>query len=248
MENKSITKAQLISSIIFNGGNSIIFLFFLKALFYNQRILFYLTYLSYCANSIYLLFCLICDIFIYLKEKNSEENVMNYYKLLEADDDKDNNKTWIEKLNNWNRNNYGIICNTFSFFVTICFWTLYFMGESYIKISSGFYSMLRTFYLHLIITIIIIIDIYNRKRNCIYSCRDINIIFTLFLIYTIFIAIIKFYFNINPYAFMHSSWGLLMIFIFIFFLILYFCYRLNLWLINYINDKYNNRNNLMVIS
>ena len=236
MEKNLITKKQLISSIIFNGGNSILFLFFLKALYYDHRILLFLTYLSYCANSFYLFFCFLCDIFLYLKEKNSEINDLNY-KLIESEENKNDNKTWFEKLNNWNRKKYGIICNTFSFFVTISFWSLYFMGESFIKVSSGFYPMLRTYYLHLIITIIIIIDIYNSKRNVTYSSCDINMIFNLFLIYCIIIAINKYFFNTNIYAFMHFGWIILMIFIIIFFFILYFCYRLNLWLINYVNNE-----------
>ena len=247
MEKTAITLNQLIISILFNGGNSIIFIFLLKALYYNPRILLFLTYLSYCANSIHLFFCFICDIFLYLKSKNSEDNDMNY-RLIEADDYRYDNKPWFEKINNLNRNKYGMICNTFSIFVTISFWTLYFMGESYIKVSSGFYPMLRTYYLHLIITIIIIIDIYNFKRKCAYSSSDINIIIILFLIYTIVIAINKFYFNINPYAFMHSSWIILSIFIIVFLCLLNFCYGLNLWLINIINNKNNvdNDNNVYV--
>ena len=60
-----VTKKQLSISIIFNGGNTIIFLFYLYKLFIDINQLKYLTKLSFYANSIYLLICLYCDIKIY---------------------------------------------------------------------------------------------------------------------------------------------------------------------------------------
>ena len=66
MVKTSISKKQLILSIIFNGGNTLIFFFVLKTIYSQLGILKYLTYLSYISNSIFLLFCLLCDIFIYL--------------------------------------------------------------------------------------------------------------------------------------------------------------------------------------
>ena len=139
MEKIFISTKQLIISIIFFGGNSFIFIFYLKELFTNIQLLQYLTCLSYYANSIFLFLCLICDILLYLNN-NSEKGDTDYHLINEQNTGGETNITWVEKLNNWNRNKYGIICNTFSFFVSISFWILYFLGESYIKTSNKFYA------------------------------------------------------------------------------------------------------------
>lgn len=112
-----ITINQLIISIVLFGGNTfLLFFYYLPELFSNFDLLNYLTHLSYYANSIYLLLCLVCDIFLYLD--NKDENEMSY-RLMEEEEDnnssKDNNIKWFEQLNNWNRNKYGVVCNTFSF-------------------------------------------------------------------------------------------------------------------------------------
>ena len=144
MKRISITKFQLIISLILNGGNTFIFIYLMKTLYYEPRILKYLTYLSYCANSIFLFFCVLCDIFLYLNSDNNSYESRNDYRLIEAGD-KEKEIFWFDKLNDWNRNSYSLVCNPFAFFVTISFWILYFLGESYIKVSLGFYPMMRTY-------------------------------------------------------------------------------------------------------
>ena len=237
MSETSITKKQLISSIIFNGGNSFIFICLLKEIYLNPGILKFLTYLSYFANSFFLLFCVICDIFIYLTDDDNSNQISNNYVMIESEN-KEKEKPWFIKLNDWNRNKYGLVCNPFSYFVTISFWILFFLGNSYIKVSSGFYPMTRTFYFHLIITIIIIIDIFVSKRKYISKTYDQkNIVSNLFLIYCIFICIMKYYFKIQPYAFLNSSLLFLICYMLLSFILLYFCFQLNVWLINYVNKN-----------
>jgi len=237
MSEISITKKQLISSIIFNGGNSFIFIFLLKEIYLNPGILKFLTYLSYFANSLFLLFCVLCDIFIYLTDEDNSNQINTNYVMIESEN-KEKDKSWFSKLNNWNRNKYSLICNPFSYFVTISFWILFFLGKSYIKVSSGFFPMTRTFYFHLIITIIIIIDIFISKRKTITKADDYkNIVSNLFLIYCIFIFIMKYYFNILPYAFLNSGLLFLICYMILSFILLYFCFQLNIWLINSVNKN-----------
>ena len=232
MQNVSLNKCQLIRSIILNGGNSLIFIFLLKALFYYPGILKYLTYLSYCANSIFLFFCLLCDIFIYLKNTDDSKEIEMGYKLLEAKE-----LQWFDKLNDWNRNEFSTVCIPFSFFVTINFWILYFLGESYIKVSSGFYPMTRTFYLHLIITILVLIDIFVSRRKYNKTTKNLGIVVDLFFLYCIIIAVMKYKFNIIPYAFLNLRLSFLICYLIFAYFILLLCCFLNKWLVNYVNEK-----------
>jgi hypothetical protein len=230
-----ITINQLIISIVLFGGNTfLLFFYYLPELFSNFDLLNYLTHLSYYANSIYLLLCLVCDIFLYLD--NKDENEMSY-RLMEEEEDnnssKDNNIKWFEQLNNWNRNKYGVVCNTFSFFVSISFWILFLLGESYIRVSNTFYAMLSTINLHLIISILIIIDILCSKREHKFSNEYFGIISLIFLIYCAYTGINKYYFNSNTYAFMNGSFLFLIFYVVISFCILYVSYLLNVYLINY---------------
>lgn len=231
MEKTIISKKQLIISLLFFGGNTIVFIFYLYQLMYNLHLLQYLTNLSYYANSIFLLLCLISDIFLYIKNV-SEEGEANYQLIDDQNSNGDNNIYWAEKLNNWNRNKYGVICNTFSFFVSISFWILYFLGENYIQVSNTFFSLLSTTNLHLIISILVIIDIFISKREHHFSKDYFDIIISIFLAYCCIAGIGKYWFNIYPYAFMEGSLLFLVFYVFISLVVLYVCYLFNVYLIN----------------
>ena len=74
-----------------------------------------------------------CDILLYMKNpfSNEEQMEINYNLMIDQGTGKDNYKiTWVEQLNNWNRNKYGIICNTFSFFVSIIFGFYFFWAKN----------------------------------------------------------------------------------------------------------------------
>ena len=239
MQKIFISKSQLITSIIFYGTNTIFFIYYLQELFFNLHLLKYLTCLSYYANSIFLLICLICDISIY-KNNNSEELENNYQLIDDEKENKNVNKDilWSEKLNNWNRNKYGIICNTFSFFVTISFWILYFLGDEYITVSDTFLGFLSTIYLHLIISILVIIDIAMSKREHSFSWDYFGIISFIFAIYCIMTGINKYNFKSNTYAFMDSSFLFLISYVLLLFFLLYVSYAFNVYLINYKKKKF----------
>jgi uncharacterized membrane protein len=234
MEKIFISTKQLIISIIFFGGNSLLFISYLKELIFSKfHYLRYLTNLSYYANSIFLLLCLICDISLYINNNNSQQVEADYHLI---DDDNKKNENYvlmIEQLNNWNRNKYGVICNTFSFFVSISFWILYFLGESYIKTSNNFYSFLSTINLHLIITVLVLIDIFMSKKEHQFSWSYFGIISLIFFIYCAITGINKYSFNSHPYAFMKGSLLFLIFYVMISFALLYFSYIIYVYLINY---------------
>ena len=232
MQKIFISKTQLIISIIFYGINTIFFIYYLQELFFNLHHLKYLTSLSYYANSIFLLLCLICDISIY--KNNNSEDVENNYKLIDDNQVNENSDIlWSEKLNNWNRNKYGVICNCFSFFVSISFWILYFLGEEYITVSHTFLGFLSTINLHLIISILVIIDIFISKREHAFSWNYFGYISLIFVIYCAITGINKYYFKSNTYAFMDSSFLFLISYVLVSFFLLYVSYIFNVYLINY---------------
>ena len=240
MEKIFISKNRLIISIIFFGTNTIIIIFYLKELFFNPHLIKYLTFLSYYANSIFLFLCLFCDILLYIKNPSSGAEQMEInYNLITDQDPKTNNYeiTWVEQLNNWNRNKYGIVSNSFSFFVSISFWILFFLGEEYIRVSNTFYAFLSTVNLHLIISIFVIIDIFISKREHKFSGEYFCIILTIFLVYCVITGINKYVFNANPYAFMNGSFIFLIGYVLMSVFILYISYWLNVYLIN-LKKKY----------
>lgn len=223
-------KTKLISSIIFNGGNSIIFLFYIKELLFNFGLVKYLTMISYYANSIFLLICFICDVLLYISDEEEDEIDKSYVLMNDEENNNDNDKgmdrrEMIKIINFWNRNNYAVICNTFSFFVTISFWILFFLGETYIKVSNTFGAMLSTIYLHLIISILVIIDIFVSKRLFhFFSCYFFKRILILFLIYCAITCFNKYIFNINPYEFMNGSFLFLIAYLLFSIVILFLSY------------------------
>ncbi len=119
-----VTTKQLFISLIFNEGNTLLLIYYIYDLFVYPTELTHITRLSYYSNSIYALLCLIYDVYDYfygeieairIKSSNNEvkeqENSMFFN---------------MKQLNDFNRNKFGIIANTFSYFITIGFWSLYF--------------------------------------------------------------------------------------------------------------------------
>ena len=240
MEKTFISTKRLIISLLFFGGNTFLFILYLKELLSNFIFLKYLTNLSYYANSFFLLLCLICDIFLYINNNSSEKIETDYHLIDEQNINNENNMLFrIEKLNNWNRNKYGVVCNTFSFFVSISFWILYFLGESYIKTSNSFYAFLSTINLHLFISVLVLIDIFISRREHYFSWSYFGIISLIFFIYCTITGINKYCFNINPYAFMNGSLLFLIFYVMLSFAILYISYVLYVYLITF-SKKYNN--------
>ena len=232
------TKKQLTISILLNGTNSLIFLYYIYNLLYTFKTLKYLTMLSYCANSISLLICLYCDIMLYYTNSSNLENDYKLIKEPQNDENIENNgDSSLEKLkelNDWNRNKFSVICNTFSYFVTISYWLLVSMGKKFIGMDRGLFAFINTLYLHLIITILVIIDIFNSQRKKLQFSWDYYwIIAGLFLAYCVFNYIEKYTYDKNVYPFMHNSFMLLVFFVGLGLILLYFCYLNHIYLLRF---------------
>ena len=222
-----ITKNQLIISCVFNGGNLIFLLYYIYDIIVRTTDLEHITRWSYYLNSIYTTICLYCDIFEYLSQDDKEK--MNYNLMSDDENDK------LKELNNWNRNKFGVICNTLCYFVSLGFWSLFFFGNSLMQVTQSIKSVFNCLYHHCIIQIIVIVDIFafERKMHC-FSWLYFGIIYSIFILYAIIIYFEKFIFGRNAYYFMNGSSK---IFLFLCLIIssflLYISYLLHIYLIEF---------------
>ena len=242
-----VKKNQLIISIIFNGGNVPFLIYYLYDSITHPIDFLHITRWSYFLNSIYTTICLICDLMIYISEKESDNSEldMNYNLII----DKDNNKikndfvNEIKTLDNWNKNKYGNVCNSLGYFVSFGFWSLFFFGNNTMQISKSIKSVFNCIYHHIVIQIIVIINIFSsaRKKHK-FSLFYFGIIFCIYLLYIFIICIEKYYFNKNAYFFMENKTKLFLFFCFIFSsLFLFLSYLFNIFIID-IKRKIVNKN------
>lgn len=231
-----VSKNQLIISCIFNGLNFIMLIYYLYDIILIHTIdLEHITRLSYYFNSFFTTVCLICDVFLYFSDKEGNSIESQSYKLM-SDNGENENKDMrisIEKLNDWNRNHYGVIFNSFGYFVLIGFWLLYFFGNSVMLVSKNVRSWFNSYYHHLVIQIITVIDIFASDRKRIeFSWNQFSIIGGLYIIYCVAIAVEKYIFGRNSYYFMEGKSAIYLTFCAVltsFFL--YLCYWIHILLI-----------------
>ena len=147
------TKNQLLISFIFNGGNLLFLVYYIYDIIIRPTDLEHFTRWSYYLNSIYTTICLFCDIIEYLSQENKDniETQMDYN--LINDDKKDN----LKELNDWNRNKFGVICNTLCYFVSLGFWILFFLGNNLFLVTYSIKNVFNCIYHHIIIQVIIIV-------------------------------------------------------------------------------------------
>ena len=232
-----ITKNQLIISCIFIGGNLIFLIYYIYDIIMRTTDLEHFTRWSYYLNSIFTSICLYCDIIEYLSQENQDniEAKMDYN--LIKDDKKDN----LQELNDWNRNKFGVICNTLCYFVSIGFWILFFLSNNLFLVTKSIKNVFNCIYHHIIIQIIIIVDIFVSKRKIHkFSWNYFRIIFFIYFLYCIVIFIEKYIFGRNAYHFMNGSSILFLILcLIISCLLLYPSYLLHIYLIEFKYKKIN---------
>ena len=239
-----VQRSQLITSIIINGGNAFFLIYYIYDSYVHPIDLLHITRWSFFLNSIFTTICLICDIVIYYSEKEETSIDMNYN--LMNDEDKSQKREdfiiMIKKLDNWNKNKYGIVCNTFCYFVSLGFLLLLFFENNLMQVSKSIKNVFNCIYHHLIIQIIIIINVFISERQKHYfSWFYLTIILIIYLSYIIIICIEKYYFQINAYFFMIDKTKLFLFFCaLVSCLFLFICYLLNMYIINFKN-KYNNK-------
>ena len=242
-----VTKKQLILSCIFNGLNTIMFIYYIYDIYLRPIDLEHITRWTYYLNSIFTTICLLCDIILYYTQidKDSIESENNYSLM---DENKLDNINYFEKLNDWNRNEYGVIVNSMGYFVLIGFWSLYFFGNKIMLVSKNVRSWFNSYYHHLFIQIIVVIDIVASKRRPMnFSWKQLGIIVALYAIYCIMIAAEKYIIGRNAYYFMEGKSVLFLLFCAIFTsLFLYISYRIHISLVNNFNgdEKENKENNV----
>ena len=212
---KSISTTQLLIIIIIGGINTYLFLgWFLELK--NRRFLF-MTWWSFYINSVLLMVSLFCDLYFYFT-KNKQ----------------------YEKINYIFRNSYAAVSTTLSFFVTLIFWTLIFQSLNFFNKSYDEDKIYRSIYIHLIITILLIIDLFSSERdepkfkyselNIDYIILGLYMILTLLLIYVYDKPIYPFLKNIHIIPLI--GYGI------IFIIVMYISYYLYLGLLK-LKYKYN---------
>ena len=241
-----VTKNQLIISCIFNGANLIMFMYYIYDIYMRPTDLEHITRWSYYMNSIFTTICLFCDILNYLSEqdKGQLEHEMSYSLMT---DEKREMENIYEKLNDWNRNQFGVICNSLCYFVSIGFWSLYFLGNSLMQVSQSIKNVFNCIYHHIIIQIVIIVDVFVSTRKCHkFSWQYFGIIYSIFILYCLIIYIEKYIFLRNAYYFMDESSKLfLLLCLVIASLLLYLSYLIHISLLNLKYKKLNNENSLL---
>lgn len=235
-----VTKKQLIISLLFNGANAIMFLYYIYDIYLRPVDLEHITRITYYLNCIFTTICLICDISLYYLKIIEENMVLNQnYKLMNENEEKGN---FFENLNDFNRNKIGVIFNPFSYFVSIGFWSLYFFGNKIMLVSKNVRSWYNAYYHHLIIQIIILIDIFASNRKQIKFCwKEFGIIWGIFAIYCLGITFEKYFLQRNAYYFMEGKSFIFLIFCFaITSFFLYICYVIHIYLIEFKINRLNN--------
>lgn len=234
-----LTKNQLIISCFFNGGNAIFLIYYIYDICVRPTDLEHITRWSYYLNSIFTTINLFCDIMEYISQESKEnmENSMNYKLII--DDQNLEPKQNFEKLNDWNRNQFGVICNTLSYFVSIGFWSLFFLGNSLMKVTPSIKSVFNCIYHHCIIQIVGIVDIFNIKRKVhVFSWLYFGIIYSILILYSIIIYIEKYIFGRNAYIFMKGTSKMFLILcLIISSILLYISYLIHIYLIELKNKK-----------
>ena len=243
-----IEKKQLIISIIFNGVNIPFFIYYIYDSAMHQINFLHITRWSYYLNSIFTTICLICDIMIYISEKEESniESDMNYKLMIDNDNKKKKElaQNKIKILDDWNKNKFGNVCNSLGYFVSVGFWCLFFFGNNMMQISKSIKSVFNCIYHHCIIQTIVIINIFNSDRKKHYfSWIYFGIIFSIFLFYCTVIYIEKYFLKKNAYYFMDNKSSLFLFFCFIFSSIfLFLSYLLNIFIIE-IKEHFMLKNN-----
>lgn len=210
----SISKKEFVFSFIFNGINLILWPYFLYDLIDRVTPLVALTHITYHFNSFYLHICFLSDISLYcLKSKK------------------------LEKLNDFMRNKYSPVINPLSYLVFSLYWILYAMGG--MREMDSFFYMIKSIYLHLIFTIIIIIDLFSANHNKQHFNKlNLFLCFVYLLLYFTLACISTYVLDFPPYPFLKDIKIIVLAIYCIFFIAtLVLCYFFHIFLL-YIKYKY----------
>ena len=208
---RKISKSTVMIFIIINIFN---ILCFLITLFNSNKPYFFLTFLTYWANSLYLLGVCICD--INLSFLSSEK---------------------LEEINTFLRDKYFRISYTFSLTVVVLYWCLVFLGPTFIEQKEGAIYFFFHCYLHGITTIFLTLDLFIYPHE--YKDKnffDFKLITIIFIFYNACVLIQRGFTNFSPYAFMiNANISQLITSSFIMYVFLIDCYQVFIWLLEFRN-------------
>lgn len=225
---RAITLSQFIPIYAIYGFNSIIYILFLINFQFVH--LYFLTTWTYWMNSIYLFLVLVCDISLFAT--NSDR---------------------FEKMNSFLRNSYCIVSMSFSYAVVILFWSLSFLGESFMRLPKNTLETIFNYYLHGGNTIFVIIDLFlSEHKKCEFTYKYILIISGIYWFYFAVAAFAKYVNNFSPYTFMeNATFGQLVVASIIMYIIVFNAYQIHLFFIKmkykykiHIDKSYEDLNNV----
>ena len=160
------------------------------------------------------------------------------------------NSTKIEKFNSYIRNTYSVIVYSFCYAITIEFWLILSCGLLFgknpfsdtKKISTG--RLLESLYLHLGITIIMILDLFFSERKVDLNKKNLKIINFIFMCYSVVVLITNYVLIAPAYPFMKDASATLIVAVFVLsFAILNGSYFIHIFLIRKINKTENKKLN-----
>ena len=208
---RKVSNKTVILFIIINIFN---ILCFSVTLYHGYKTYLFLTFLTYWANSLYLLGVCICDINLcFLKSET------------------------LEEINKFLRDKYFRISYTFSLTVVVLYWCLVFLGPDFIYQKPGAIYFFFHCYLHGITTIFLTMDLFIYPHE--YKDKnffDFILISCLFIFYTLCVIIQRAFTNFSPYAFMkNANISQLIVSSFIMYVFLIDCYQVFIWLLEFRN-------------
>lgn len=157
-------------------------------------------------------------------------------------------KTNLEKLNDVVRSTYGAIANTFTYLVFLLFWFILFLGLA-IGIDTlgptqnpSAEFIFRNFYLHLFITVFVVVDIALEEHKEIkYDKQTLIWICEIFGAYCIVSLISIYGFDTPPYPFLGmGGFPMLAFTLSSVYVVTIGCYFFHIFLVGYFNQKRKN--------
>lgn len=149
----------------------------------SKRCYAFLTMWTLLMNSVYLLLNTISDTYLFFTSKQT-----------------------LEGLHDFSRNKMAPVVNSYSYMVFISFWGMACMGNKVMRLPTDAIGLLSNIYLHALITVFVIIDIYfSDHQKLKFSWITFAILTGIFALYSIDVVICLFVLNFSPYPFMENS-------------------------------------------
>lgn len=210
-------KVSLLQMILISIIFLINFSFFLISCIYGGPLLFiFLTVLAHWGNTVYLCFVFSCDISLFFFKSDK-----------------------LEHINFFMRNTYSIFSFTYEYTVTIGYWFLVLLGDTFMRFDADdVFSLVYLIFQHGGLTVLLLLDLILFEHERIdWSSNHLLIIAGLYGLYFIIVAVSKYVFGINAYPFLYNATiGQLIVCVITFYIILVNSYQAHIWFVKVKND------------